>query len=130
MELSSLLRPSPPDSTRQGGAGGWCVASGSPSGAQRSEHNCVSFRIRIRKNSLFFKINATPSTRHLPGLLSARGRWCPPSTTAGDANEWHHQPRGLGCCYTGERGGYILLTRYDALVLRASSKLVCSCSSK
>ena len=36
MELSSLLSPSPPDSTRQGGAGGWCVASGSSSGAQRS----------------------------------------------------------------------------------------------
>jgi hypothetical protein len=36
MELPSLLGPSPPELTRQGGAGGWRVASGSSSGAQRS----------------------------------------------------------------------------------------------
>jgi hypothetical protein len=36
MKLSSLLGPSPPDLTRQRGAGGWRVSSGSSSGAQRS----------------------------------------------------------------------------------------------
>jgi hypothetical protein len=45
MERSSLLGPSPLDLTRQGGAGGWHVASDSSSGAQRSTIVAVQRRL-------------------------------------------------------------------------------------